>query len=84
MSGEYSISAPRAEVWEALNDEQVSKTCVPDCNRMERAPEAPRTTTVLKKIGGRLVNPIPGKAAGQIFESFRVHLHEAAVAAPNN
>ncbi|MBS41330.1 MAG: carbon monoxide dehydrogenase, partial [Rhodospirillales bacterium] len=31
MTGEYRIPAPREKVWEALNDPEILKICIPGC-----------------------------------------------------
>lgn len=36
MAGEQRIAAPRARVWEALNDPEVLKQCIPGCQSLER------------------------------------------------
>jgi carbon monoxide dehydrogenase subunit G len=33
--GHYRITAPRLSVWEALNDTEVLKACIPGCDRIE-------------------------------------------------
>lgn len=51
MSGEYRIAAPRAEVWEALNDADVLKLCIPGCEELERTSDTTLTAKVVQKIG---------------------------------
>lgn len=51
MTGEYRIGAPRAEVWAALNDEQVLKLCIPGCEEIERTSDTTLTAKVVQKIG---------------------------------
>jgi carbon monoxide dehydrogenase subunit G len=36
MTGEQRIAAPRARVWEALNDPDVLRQCIPGCQSLER------------------------------------------------
>lgn len=36
MSGEQRIAAPRQRVWEALNDPEVLKQCIPGCQSLEK------------------------------------------------
>ena len=36
MTGEQRIAAPRAKVWEALNDPAVLRQCIPGCQSVER------------------------------------------------
>ena len=51
MTGEYRIAAERAAVWEALNDEQVLKICIPGCEEIVRTSETTLTAKVVQKIG---------------------------------
>ncbi len=51
MTGEYRIEAKREEVWEALNDEQVLKICIPGCEEIERTSATTLTAKVVQKIG---------------------------------
>jgi carbon monoxide dehydrogenase subunit G len=36
IQGEYRIGAPRAAVWQALNDTEVLKACIPGCEELVR------------------------------------------------
>ncbi|MBU6266019.1 MAG: carbon monoxide dehydrogenase subunit G [Sphingomonadales bacterium] len=36
MSGEQTIAAPRAKVWEALNDPAVLRQCIPGCQSLDK------------------------------------------------
>jgi carbon monoxide dehydrogenase subunit G len=36
MTGEQRIAAPRQRVWEALNDPEVLRACIPGCQSLER------------------------------------------------
>ena len=36
MNGEQLSAAPRARVWDALNDPEVLKQCIPGCQNLER------------------------------------------------
>ncbi len=36
MSGEYVIPAPREVVWEALNDPEMLKQCIPGCEIVDK------------------------------------------------
>lgn len=51
MTGEYRIAALRVDVWEALNDEQVLKICIPGCEEIERTSPTTLTAKVVQKIG---------------------------------
>jgi carbon monoxide dehydrogenase subunit G len=51
MTGEYTIAAPRDEVWKALNDEDVLKICIPGCEEIARTSDTTLTAKVVQKIG---------------------------------
>ena len=51
MTGEYTIAAPREEVWKALNDEVVLKICIPGCEELDRTSDTTLTAKVVQKIG---------------------------------
>ncbi|MFI4988687.1 MAG: carbon monoxide dehydrogenase subunit G [Alphaproteobacteria bacterium] len=51
MSGEYRIAAPRARVWEALNDAEILKQCIPGCQSLERLSATELTAKVVAKVG---------------------------------
>ena len=49
MSGEHTISAPRQAVWDALNDPEVLKACIPGCETLEKTSDTEMTATVTAK-----------------------------------
>ena len=51
MLGEYSIAAPRQLVWDALNDTEALRQCIPGCENIERQSETELTATVTAKVG---------------------------------
>ncbi|MEO1550895.1 MAG: carbon monoxide dehydrogenase subunit G [Pseudomonadota bacterium] len=51
MTGTRSIAAPRAEVWQALNDPDVLKACIPGCQELTGSPEEGFEATVVQKVG---------------------------------
>ncbi|MDX2145827.1 MAG: carbon monoxide dehydrogenase subunit G [Rhodospirillaceae bacterium] len=51
MKGEYRIPAPRAAVWEALNDLDVLKATIPGCDTITRLSPTEIEATVTAKIG---------------------------------
>jgi len=51
LSGEYSIAASREEVWEALNDPEILKDCIPGCTSLEKGENGELTATVVAKVG---------------------------------
>jgi carbon monoxide dehydrogenase subunit G len=40
IKGEYQIDAPREAVWEALNDPEMLKKCIPGCESLEKVGDA--------------------------------------------
>jgi carbon monoxide dehydrogenase subunit G len=51
MSGEQRIAATRQRVWEALNDPEVLKQCIPGCQTLEKEADDRLRATVEVKIG---------------------------------
>ncbi len=51
MSGERRICAPRARVWQALNDPLVLKASIPGCERLDKLSDTEMTMTISMKIG---------------------------------
>lgn len=51
ISGEFRIPAPRRRVWEALNDLEVLKKCIPGCESMEKRSETEFDAIMKAKIG---------------------------------
>lgn len=45
------IQAPRGVVWEALNDEDVLRRCIPGCESIERLSPTELTAKVVLKVG---------------------------------
>ncbi len=61
MSGERRIPAPRQKVWEALNDPEVLKVCIPGCDSLEKIGE-----NDLKASAGLKIGPITAKFTGKV------------------
>lgn len=51
MQGETRIPASREAVWEALNDPEVLKACIPGCESLERTEDGGFEATVKAKVG---------------------------------
>ena len=51
ITGEYHIQAPRPQVWDALNDPEVLRRCIPGCEQLERQSEHEFSAKVQSKIG---------------------------------
>ena len=51
MTGEYRIPAPRQRVWEALNDPEILKQCIPGCESIEKTTPTDWKAKVTAKVG---------------------------------
>ena len=51
MTGEYRIAAPRERVWQALNDPDILKKCIPGCEAIEKVSPTQFTAKVTAKVG---------------------------------
>ena len=51
MAGEQRIAAPRARVWEALNDPGILRASIPGCQSLEKVADDRFTATVEVKVG---------------------------------
>jgi carbon monoxide dehydrogenase subunit G len=51
MSGEQRIAAPRQRVWEALNDPEVLRQCIPGCQSLDKEAEDRFNAVAEVKIG---------------------------------
>ncbi len=51
FSGEYRIPAPNDRVWEALNDVEVLKACIPGCRELQRSSENAFSAVVATRVG---------------------------------
>lgn len=61
IEGEERIAAPVQTVWEALNDPEVLKECIPGCESLEMKSPTEMAATVVLKIG-----PIKATFAGEV------------------
>ncbi|KZM48053.1 carbon monoxide dehydrogenase subunit G [Labrenzia sp. OB1] len=65
MNGSHRIPAKRETVWEALNDPEILKACIPGCESLEKTSETEMTAAVTTKIG-----PVKAKFKGAVtFEN---------------
>jgi carbon monoxide dehydrogenase subunit G len=64
MTGERRIPAPRKMVWDALNDPEVLKTCIPGCEKLEATTPEDMLATAALRIG-----PIAARFNGKIHLS---------------
>lgn len=51
MSGQEQIPASREQVWEALNDPNVLKKCIPGCEALESKSPTEMVATIRIKVG---------------------------------
>ncbi len=61
MTGERLIPAPRQKVWDALNDPETLKACIPGCETLEKTGDNELRATASVKIG-----PIGAKFNGKV------------------
>ncbi|HIP78772.1 MAG TPA: carbon monoxide dehydrogenase, partial [Kiloniellaceae bacterium] len=61
MTGQYRIEAPRQAVWEALNDVEVLRTCIPGVEEIEKTSDTEFTAKVKAKVG-----PVSARFAGAV------------------
>lgn len=61
MTGQQTIPAPRQTVWEALNDPNVLKQCIPGCEEIERTGDNGFAAKVSVKVG-----PVKAKFGGAV------------------
>ena len=61
LTGEYVIAAKRQAVWEALNDPDVLRECIPGCESLEMTSPTEMSATVVTKIG-----PVKAKFSGEV------------------
>ncbi|MFQ5954244.1 MAG: carbon monoxide dehydrogenase subunit G [Kiloniellales bacterium] len=61
MNGEHDIPAPRQEVWQALNDTEVLKRCIPGCDEIVKRSDTELDAKVTAKVG-----PVQARFAGRV------------------
>jgi len=61
LSGDYRIDAPKQKVWEALNDPDVLKDCIPGCESIEKTSDTSFSAKVKVKVG-----PVSAKFSGDV------------------
>lgn len=61
MTGEYRVAATRQKVWEALNDPDILKQCIPGCETIEKLSPTEMTATVRAKVG-----PVSARFGGKV------------------
>src|SRR5262245_26562414 len=61
LTGQERIAAPRAQVWQALNDPEVLKACIPGCESIEMLSPTEMKARIALKLG-----PIKASFSGQV------------------
>ncbi len=61
LTGEQRISASRTQVWEALNDPEILKQCIPGCESLEKISDTEFSADVTAKVG-----PVKAKFKGHV------------------
>lgn len=61
MTGQHTIPASRQIVWDALNDPDVLKECIPGCEEIDKTGDTGFTAKVSVKVG-----PVKAKFGGQV------------------
>lgn len=61
LNGQERIAAPRAQVWQALNDPEILKSCIPGCESIEMLSPTEMKARVALKLG-----PIKANFSGQV------------------
>ena len=71
MSGEQHIPLPQQRVWEALNDPEILKACIPGCETIDRVAENEYKVAMTAAVG-----PVKAKFSGKLLLS--------GISAPNS
>ena len=61
LQDEILINAPRQRVYDALNDPEVLKQCIPGCEEIEKESDTELTAKVVLKVG-----PVKAKFSGKV------------------
>ena len=61
MSGEQRIPLPQQRVWEALNDPEILKACVPGCESIDRSSDTEYVVRMTARVG-----PVSAKFKGKL------------------
>ncbi len=64
MTGEQLIALPQQRVWEALNDPQILKDCIPGCETMDKVSD-----TEYRVVLSAAVGPVKAKFSGKLLLS---------------
>ncbi len=61
LTGRYQIPVPRAQVWQALNDPDTLRACLPGVESLEKVSETEFAATVAAKVG-----PVKARFSGRV------------------
>ena len=61
LTGQERIAAPRAQVWQALNDPEILKACIPGCESIEQTSPTEMQARITLRLG-----PIKASFSGQV------------------
>ena len=61
MTGDYVLPADRQTVWNALNDAEILKACIPGCESFEKVGDNQYAAVALAKVG-----PVKARFKGQV------------------
>jgi carbon monoxide dehydrogenase subunit G len=61
LTGSYTILAQRSDVWNALNDPNILRECIPGCETLSMLSETESAATVVAKIG-----PLKARFTGRV------------------
>lgn len=61
MTGSHRIEAPRRRVWDALNDPDVLRQCIPGCEEVQKLSDTEFAAKVVAKVG-----PVSAKFSGKV------------------
>lgn len=61
MTGEYRLNASREAVYDALNDPEILKQCIPGCEEIDKTSDTEMTAKVVAKVG-----PVKAKFSGAV------------------
>jgi carbon monoxide dehydrogenase subunit G len=61
MKGDQLIPAPQQKVWEALNDPEALKACIPGCETIDRSADNEYMVTMVSRVG-----PVSAKFKGKL------------------
>lgn len=61
IEGEEKIEAPVQAVWEALNDPEILRACIPGCESLDKSSDTEMSAVVALKVG-----PIKARFNGQV------------------